>query len=79
MELAKFPRGVIDGVLSWCGQLRPYERLDAACTALLVVDLQVYFMREGSPCEIPHARAIVPTVNRLTDGATPSASRHKAT
>ena len=62
---AQIPQRVIDRVLRRRGRLHAYESLDAARTALLVVDLQVHFMREGSPSEIPHARAIVPTVNRL--------------
>ena len=65
MEPANIPQHVIDRVLRRRGRLHAYESLDAARTALLVVDLQVHFMREGSPSEIPHARAIVPTVNRL--------------
>ena len=65
MEAAKIPQRVIERVLHRRGRLHVHERLDAARTALLVVDLQVHFMREGSPSEMPNARAIVPTVNRL--------------
>ena len=65
MEPAQIPQRVIDRVVHRRGRLRAYESLEAARTALLVVDLQVHFMREGSPSEIPSARAIVPAVNRL--------------
>ena len=65
MEAAQIPQRVIDRVVRRRGRLHAYESLDAARTALLVVDLQVHFMREGSPSEMPSARAIVPTVNRL--------------
>ena len=65
MVPSQIPQRVIDRVLRRRGQLHVYESLDAASTALLVVDLQVHFMREGSPSEMPSARAIVPTVNRL--------------
>ena len=65
MEPPQIPQRVIDRVLRRRGRLHVYESLDAASTALLVVDLQVHFMREGSPSEMPSARAIVPTVNRL--------------
>ena len=65
MEPAQIPQRAIDRVVRRRGRLHAYESLDAVRTALLVVDLQVHFMREGSPSEIPHARAIVPTVNRL--------------
>ena len=67
MEPPQIPQRVIDRVLRRRGRLHVYESLDAASTALLVVDLQVHFMREGSPSEMPSARAIVPTVNRLAD------------
>ena len=65
MKPPQIPQRVIDRVLRRRGRLHVYESLDAASTALLVVDLQVHFMREGSPSEMPSARAIVPTVNRL--------------
>ena len=65
MEPPQIPQRVIDRVLRRRGRLHVYDSLDAASTALLVVDLQVHFMREGSPSEMPSARAIVPTVNRL--------------
>ena len=65
MEPVRIPQRVIDRVMRRRGRLHTYESLDAARTALLVVDLQVHFMREGSPSEMPSARAVVPTVNRL--------------
>ena len=65
MEPVQIPQRVIDRVLRRRGRLHAYESLGAPRTALLVVDLQVHFMREGSPSEMPSARAIVPTVNRL--------------
>ena len=36
-------------------------------TAMLVVDMQNDFVQEGAPIEIPHARAMVPRLNRLLD------------
>ncbi|MEI4472087.1 cysteine hydrolase family protein [Frigidibacter sp. MR17.24] len=41
------------------------DRLDPATTALLVIDLQDGFLREGALLEVPLAREIVPVVNRL--------------
>jgi ureidoacrylate peracid hydrolase len=32
-------------------------------TAMIVVDMQNDFVREGAPLEIPHARAMVPRLN----------------
>ena len=36
-------------------------------TAMIVVDMQNDFVREGAPLEIPHVRAMVPRLNRLLD------------
>jgi len=47
------------------GKLHPYEQLAPAKTALLVVDMQNYFMAEGEPACCPPAREIVPNVNAL--------------
>lgn len=54
---------------SWArerGSRNRIERIDAAKTALLVVDLQNCFMLEGQPLANPHACDIVPNVNELT-------------
>jgi nicotinamidase-related amidase len=58
---------VIDRVMARRGRLHAYERFDAAKTALVVVDLQNYFMAPGSPAEVPVARDIVPAVNKAAD------------
>ena len=39
--------------------------LTGSRTALLVIDLQDFFMAPGMPMEVPAARGIVPNVNRL--------------
>lgn len=44
---------------------KTFDLLDLARTALIVVDLQSFFMDPGSPLEIAEAREIVPNVNRL--------------
>jgi nicotinamidase-related amidase len=36
-------------------------------TAMLVVDMQNSFVQEGAVLEVPHARAMVPRLNRLLD------------
>ena len=46
----------------------PFE-VDASSAALIVVDLQNDFVREGAPQEVPDARASLPTVKALLDGA----------
>jgi ureidoacrylate peracid hydrolase len=44
-----------------------YETLDAARTALVVVDMQNYFCADGMPSCCPVSRDVVPNINRLAD------------
>jgi ureidoacrylate peracid hydrolase len=50
------------------GKTHPFDTLDAQRTALLVIDLQNYFLKPGAQGETPLARAIVPTVNHVAAG-----------
>ena len=47
------------------GRLNAYATLDARKTALVVVDMQNYFVADGMPGCAPEARTIVPNINRL--------------
>ena len=47
------------------GKLISHDEIDAARTALVVVDMQNHFVAEGFPAEIPLSREIVPIINRL--------------
>jgi ureidoacrylate peracid hydrolase len=47
------------------GRHHIYETLDPAKTALIVIDMQNYFVATGMAGEVPMARAIVPNINRL--------------
>jgi ureidoacrylate peracid hydrolase len=47
------------------GKLVSHDEIDAARTALVVIDMQNHFVAEGFPVEVPAARDIVPTINRL--------------
>jgi len=58
---------VVERIVQRRGQMHVHDAFDPARTALVVVDLQVAFMKEGLPSEVPMAREIVPTVNRLAD------------
>ena len=49
------------------GRIHAFESLDPKRTALLVVDMQNYFMAEGYQGYCPHGKSIVPNVNRLAD------------
>ncbi len=65
MHKIAIPSYAIDRALSRRGRLHPFDGLDPARTALIVVDLQNGFMAPGQPAEIAQAREIVPNVNCL--------------
>ena len=56
---------IVERVLARRGDVHWFTRLDAASSALLVVDMQNTFCMPGAPGEVPLARAIVPGINRL--------------
>ncbi len=47
------------------GRLHPFSRIDAARTALVVVDMQNGFVAPGGASEVPGAQEIVANINRL--------------
>src|SRR5437879_13294196 len=49
------------------GRLNAYDALQARKTALVVVDMQNYFVADGMPACAPEARTIVPNINRLAE------------
>jgi ureidoacrylate peracid hydrolase len=65
MHPTQFPAHVIDRIVERRGRLHGFERIDAARTALVVVDMQNVFCAPGAPVEVPLARDIVPNINRL--------------
>jgi len=65
MHKLAIPAAITARVMARAGKEHPFDVLDARRTALLVIDLQNYFMKPGAQGEIPMARAIVPAVNRL--------------
>ena len=50
------------------GKLHPFDTVAPHQTALLVIDMQNYFVKPGHQGEIPAAREIVPNINRLAAG-----------
>jgi ureidoacrylate peracid hydrolase len=62
---AAIRREIVERVLARRGRLHLYDRLDAQRTALVVIDMQNAFVAPGAPIEVPLAREIVPTINRL--------------
>jgi ureidoacrylate peracid hydrolase len=59
------PDAVRARVIRLQGKPFALDAIDAARTALVVVDMQNYYMAEGYPNEAPVARAVVPNVNRM--------------
>jgi ureidoacrylate peracid hydrolase len=59
------PQAVKDRVLKRQGKLLSHGTIEAGRAALLVVDMQNYFVAEGFAAEIPAARDIVPNINRI--------------
>ena len=57
---------IVQRVLARRGRVDWFDRLDAARTALLVIDMQTAFCAPGAPAEVPLARAIVPAINELS-------------
>ena len=47
------------------GKLHAFDRLDPAKTALIVIDMQNVWVKEGMPAYTPYCRPIVPNINRL--------------
>jgi ureidoacrylate peracid hydrolase len=59
------PQSVKDRVLARQGKLFSHDTIEAARTALVVVDMQNYFVAQGFAAEVPAARDIVPNINRM--------------
>jgi ureidoacrylate peracid hydrolase len=65
MHKLAIPQDVIARAVQRRGKWYAHADVSARETALVVVDLQNYFMAPGQQVEIPMAREIVPNVNRL--------------
>mgnify|MGYP002781103296 CR=1 FL=1 len=60
------PPAIAARVAARCGTLHPFARLDAARTALVVIDMQNGFMRQDVAHALcPMAEHVVPAINRL--------------
>src|SRR4051794_38203040 len=58
-------QSVKDRVIRRQGKLLSHETIDASRAALVVVDMQNFFVGQGYPAEVPAARDVVPNINRL--------------
>lgn len=56
---------VVDAIIAARGQLSVVAELDPATTALIVIDMQNFFVAPGAALEVAEARRIVPNINRL--------------
>lgn len=71
MHDAGIRQEIIDRVLARRGRLHLFDRLAAAETALVVIDMQPTFVAPGAPAEVPAARGIVANIQRLADTLRP--------
>lgn len=65
MHAYSLPSWADDRIRRRQGRLIVHDGMPARRTALLVVDMQNYFLAPGAPAEVPPARTIVPNINRL--------------
>jgi ureidoacrylate peracid hydrolase len=56
---------IVERVVQRRGDLHWFTRLEAAKTALLVIDMQNTFCQPGAPGEVPLSREITPRINQL--------------
>src|SRR5436190_16291711 len=59
------PESIRARVIRLQGKPFALDSIEAARTALVVIDMQNYYVAEGYPNESPIARAIVPNINRM--------------
>jgi ureidoacrylate peracid hydrolase len=55
----------VEAVIAARGRVQVIDQIDPARTALVVIDMQNFFLEPGQLLEIPAARDIVPNINRL--------------
>jgi ureidoacrylate peracid hydrolase len=65
MHKFSLPESAVAKSVAQRGVVHVYGRLDGPKTALVVIDMQNYFMAPGEQGEVPLAREIVPAINRL--------------
>lgn len=65
MHAFSLPDDLIECVVARTGKAHPFDVMDPAKTALVVIDMQNYFMKPGYQGEVPRAREIVAGINRL--------------
>ena len=69
MHNSHIPADVIERVTRARGKRHLFDGIAPGRAALVVVDMQNFFLEEGQACETPEARDIVANVNRLAHAA----------
>src|SRR3972149_336215 len=67
MTQLDLPEDFVSGVIAARDRLHVIDQLIPAKTALLVVDMQNFFVEEGQALEVPAARTLAPNINRLAE------------
>jgi ureidoacrylate peracid hydrolase len=65
MHKIAIAKATTDRLKTRLGKLHPFDAIDPGKTALVVIDMQNYFVKQGHQSEVPLAREIVPNINRL--------------
>ncbi len=65
MHQLSIPPHVTERVVRRAGRPHPFDAMEPAKTAFVVVDMQNYFVKPGFQGEVPMARALGPPINRL--------------
>jgi ureidoacrylate peracid hydrolase len=65
MHELSIPAHVVERVVRRVGRPHPFDVIEPAKTAFVVVDMQNYFVKPGFQGAVPMAQKIVPTINRL--------------
>lgn len=69
MHAVTLPQEIRDRIRHRRGRFHLFDSIDPGRTALAVIDMQRAFLDPGAPMEVPHARDIVPNVNRIAAAA----------
>jgi nicotinamidase-related amidase len=75
MHSFSIPADLSERVFNRAGRAHPFDTLDASKTALVVIDMQNYFVHPDYQGAVPMAQEIVPDINRLA-AATRTAGGH---
>ncbi len=65
MHELSLPPDLVARMVARAGRPHPFDVMEPAKTAFVVVDMQNYFVKPGFQGEVPMARKIVPHINRL--------------